>query len=152
MEDRALGTVLSLALAAFSVVVSVYFGRYATRQMAERTSVRRFLRVRQVLSRSGLDIGRVAIASNRDTTPIEAPHVLARRGWILERPCRLDDLELRLVDLADGDRSFDRLRMLRRYLPLDAMGRRLDRYHEAVMGRLLRKWRVLSGIVPSEHG
>jgi hypothetical protein len=124
--------VLSLALAAVSVGGSVYFGRHSARQMAERTSVRRFLRVRQVLSRSGLDIGRVAIASSRDITLTEAPHVLARQGWILQRPCRLDDLELRFVDLVDGDRSLDRLRLLRRYLPVDAMGRRLDRYHEAV--------------------
>jgi hypothetical protein len=132
VEDRTLGTVLSLAIAAISVGVSVYFGRHSARQMAERTSVRRFLRVRRALSRSGLDIGRVAIASSRDVTPTEASHVLARQGWILERPCRLDDLELRFVDLADGNRSLDRLRMLRRYLPVDAMGRRLDRYHEAV--------------------
>jgi hypothetical protein len=100
--------------------------------MAERTSVRRFLRVRQVLRRSGLDIGGVAIASSREITPTEAAHLLARQGWILQRPCRLEDLELRLVDLANGDRCLDRLRTLRRYLPVDATGQRLDRYHEAV--------------------
>ena len=60
VEDRVLGTVLSLALAAVSVGVSVYFGRYSARQMAERISLRWFLRVRQTLSRSGLDISRVA--------------------------------------------------------------------------------------------
>jgi hypothetical protein len=131
MEDRALGTVLSLALAALSVAVSVYFGRYSARQLAERKSVRRFLRVRQALSRSGRDIGRVAIASSHITsTP--ALDVLSRQGWILERPCRLEDLELRFVDLSDVDRCLDQLRTLRRYLPVDATGRRVDRYHEAV--------------------
>lgn len=86
MEDRALSTVVSLVLAVVSVAVSVYFGRYSARQIVERTSVRRFLRVRQALSRSGLDIGRVAIASSRHITSTEAPHVLAQHGWILERP------------------------------------------------------------------
>lgn len=56
--------------------------------------------MRQALSRSGLDIGRVAIASSRDITPTEAPYVLARQSWILERLCRLDDLELRFVRFA----------------------------------------------------
>jgi hypothetical protein len=131
VEDRALGTVLSLALAALSVAVSVYFGRYSARQIAERMGVRRFLRVRQVLSRSGRDIGRVAIArSNIAST--DAPDLLTRQGWILERPRRLEDLELRFVDLSDGDHCLDQLRRLRRYLPVDATGRRLDRYHEAV--------------------
>lgn len=132
MEDRALGTVLSLVLAVISVVVSVYFGRYSARQLAERTSIRRFLRVRQALSRSGLDISRVALASSLELTPAGVPYVLARQGWILDRPCRLENLELRLVDLAEGDWGVDRLRTLRRYLPVDATGRRFDRYHEAV--------------------
>ena len=131
MEDRALGTVLSLAFAALSVAVSVYFGRYSARQIAERTSVQRFLRVRQVLSRSGRDIGRVAIASSHITST-EVPDLLTRQGWILERPCRLEDLELRFIDVSDGDHCLDQLCTLRRYLPVDATGQRLDRYHEAV--------------------
>ncbi|MCA1601658.1 MAG: hypothetical protein LC776_08450 [Acidobacteria bacterium] len=132
MEGQALVTVLSLVLAAVSVAVTVYFGRYSARQVVERMSVRRFLRVRQVLSRSGLGISRVAAASSRDLIPPEAPYVLAGQGWILERPRRLEDLELRFVDLADADCCLERLRTLRRYLPVDAMGRRFDRYHEAV--------------------
>lgn len=132
VEDRALGTVLNLVLAAIGVGVAVYFGRHSARQMAERRGRGRFLRVRQVLSKSGLDIDCVALASSRNMTSAEAPQLLAREGWILKRPCRLGDLELRFVDRADEDRCLDRLRTLRKYLPVDAMGRRFDRYHEAV--------------------
>jgi len=123
---------LSLVLAAIGVGVSVYFGRHSARQMAERRSKGQFLRVRQVLRKSGLDIDRVALVSSRRITSAEAPQLLARDGWILERPCRLEDLELRFVDRADADRCLDRLRTLRRYLPVDATGRRFGRYHEAV--------------------
>jgi hypothetical protein len=140
------------------VGLSVYFGRNSVRQLAERTSLRRFLRVRQVLRKSGLDISRIAIANRRNVTLTEAPHILAKQGWILEHPCRLDDLELRFVDLEDGDRSLDRLRELRRYLPVDAMGRRLDRYHEALtafdrpsLWFNARTYRLLSADTPGQE-
>jgi hypothetical protein len=123
--------VWNLVLAAIGVGVSVYFGRYSARQMAERRSRGRFVRVRQVLSKSSPDIGRVALASSRRIVSADAP-VLAREGWILQRPCRLEDLELWFVDRAGVDRCLDRLRTMRRYLPVDATGRRFDRYHEAV--------------------
>jgi len=132
VEDRALGIVLNLFLAAIGVGVAVYFGRYSARQVAERRGRGRFLRVRQVLRESGLDIDRVALAYGRNRTSAEVPQLLSREGWILERPCRLENLELRFVDQAEEDRCFVRLRALRRYLPVDAMGRRFDRYHEAV--------------------
>uniref|UniRef100_UPI003F499EC0 hypothetical protein n=1 Tax=Amycolatopsis sp. CA-096443 TaxID=3239919 RepID=UPI003F499EC0 len=125
-------TAVSMAFTAVGIGVSVYFGRNAARQMAERTSVRRFLRVRQVLSRSGPDISRLAIADSLPLARTAAPYVLADRGWILELPSRLDDLGLRLVDPLSGDRSLDRLRALRRYLPVDPTGRRFDRYHDAI--------------------
>jgi hypothetical protein len=47
--------------------VAAYFTCYSARQVAERTSVRRFLRVRQALSRSRRDIGHVVIASSHIT-------------------------------------------------------------------------------------
>lgn len=73
MKDRALGTVLNVVLAAIGVGVSVYFGRYSARLMAERRGRARFLRVRQVLSKSGLDIDRFALASSRNITSAETP-------------------------------------------------------------------------------
>jgi len=89
--------VLSLALGLLGVGVSVYFGRYSVRQVAERRSIRRFLRTRQMMSRSGLEIGRSTSLVSRSTNPcaiIAAPPASACVPLVVPGLCGRSDLAM----------------------------------------------------------
>lgn len=116
-------TVLGLLAAAVGLGVSIYFGRNSARQLRERASARRFVLVRQAVSRDGLDLRRVA-GGNR--------LALTRDGWLLDTPRPLADLVLELTEQCPTDGHVEHLRLLRGYLPTDATGRRFTRFHEAV--------------------
>jgi hypothetical protein len=123
-EDR-LNTVLGLVATVAGLTVSIYFGRNSARQLKERVTLRRFMRVRQVMSQDSLGVSRTA---TKDCNQL----VLAKEGWILDSPCSLDELKLRLTTGSVIDDHTEHLRILRRYLPTDAAGKHFDHYHEAV--------------------
>jgi len=129
-----LEAVIGLILGAAGLAVTLYFGRIPLKQYRERQSVDRFLRTRRFMKQATSGLRARAVVEHRLSIPEPEMPVIALPNWVLKQPLPIELLEFDLSPATDRapNSSNDIYQSFRRYLPINASGERIARYHEAV--------------------